>query len=243
MILPGGPSQHVVSLHVKEFGYRPDEPSLLTDLSLAVGEAELVGLMGPNGSGKSTLLYLASGEIMSPTVQRVLTCAEGQISFVYQDYRHTLFPWKTAKANMQLPGRLRGRQPGSLLSAVEALSSTFELGFDLDRYPFELSGGEQQKVCVVRALLEAPRLLLMDEPCSAMDYGSRLVFLRNLRTSLKEKGTACVLVSHSAEDAFVFCDRLLLLSRTGRLSDAVTNCQDPDLYTENIEKVHAHFLD
>jgi NitT/TauT family transport system ATP-binding protein len=242
-MMSGAPSsQEILSMHVEEFAYAPEAPPLLANLDLVIGQSELVGVMGPNGSGKSTLLYLVSGEISSQMVQRRLGCDESNISFVYQDYRHTLFPWKTASSNISLPGRLRGASSESE-SSIKTLVESFEISFDLGKRPFELSGGEQQKVCVIRALIEDPRLLLMDEPCSAMDYGSRLIFLRNLRTRLKDRGTACVLVSHSAEDAFVFCDRLLLLSKTGTIADMITGCPNPGTYTANIERVHAHFLE
>ncbi len=231
----------ILDLHVKSFGYDVDSPPLLKDVSLGVRQAEIVGLMGPNGSGKSTLLYLAAGELNSPTVHRSLDCDEMQISFVYQDYRHTLFPWKTARSNIALPGKLRGMPVTSAM--INALAESFAFRFDLNKHPFELSGGEQQKVCVVRALAEVPKLLLMDEPCSAMDYASRLVFLQNLRERFRSDQTACVMVSHSAEDAFLFCDRLLLLSQSGRIVGSIENCQDSDKYNENVKRVHEHFLD
>ena len=137
---------------------------------------------------------------------------------------------------------LRGESRSEAARAAAELAAELTLPPDLERYPGQLSGGELQKLCVARALLERPRLLLLDESFSAMDYKSRLGFLQRLRKRLLATATSALLVSHSAEEAFLFCDRLLLMSGTGVIAAEIADCQSKSAYLSNLERVHAHFL-
>lgn len=231
-----------LSLDIKSFSFLPEGSPVLKDISFSINAGELVGVMGANGSGKSTFLYLCAGELSAQQVKRKIASGLNEIAFVYQDYRQSLFPWKTAISNICLPGIIRGQNKDDVRKKADELIKNFELEFDLNKLPSHLSGGEQQKISVLRSLLELPKLFLMDEPCSAMDYVSRLIFLKNLRKQLKVRKTATIMVSHSAEEAFLFCDRLILFSDEGTIADAISDCQSQENYLQNIRKVHEHFL-
>lgn len=233
----------LLTLDIDEFSYPGSTGVVLASVRLALEKGELVGVMGQNGSGKTTLLNLCAGELGGGGVQRKATFGDRDVSFVLQDYRASLFPWKTALANICLPARLRGEPPAAAEEDARRVAAAFRLHFDLRKRPSRLSGGEQQKVCVLRSLLEQPRVLIMDEPTSAMDYGSRLFFMRALRAELKKRGTSALLVSHSTEEALLFCDRLLVLSANGTLARELDDCQSSASYLANLKAVHDCFLD
>lgn len=232
----------LISLNIKSFSYDEDSLPVFQNFSFAIREGELLGVMGRNGCGKSTLLYLFSGELKGNEVELTTALGDEHIGFVFQDYRQSLFPWKTAIANICLPQKIKGIPEAQYMSKAHRLIQLFKVEFDLKKLPMKLSGGEQQKICIIRSLIESPKLFLMDEPCSAMDYGSRMIFLHNLRSELKSLRTAAVFTSHSAEDAFIFCDRLIILADDGQIAKEISDCQHSEKYYENLNEVHSYFL-
>lgn len=231
----------LLSIEIGRFTYDGADTGILEGLKFTLEAGELVGLMGPNGCGKSTLLHLVAGDLPLRHGHIHTSLSPHEISFIYQDYRRSLFPWMSARENIRLPLRIRGAN-GTALSRIDDLTQEFALSYDLDRLPRLLSGGEQQKICVLRALVESPRVLLMDEVCSAMDYASRLHFLGTLRKRLKSSGTGAIMVSHSAEETLLFADRVVLLAPRGASSRELRDCQNADEYLNHIHAIHAHFL-
>lgn len=230
------------TIEINRFAYDGAVMGILEGFHLEIKEGEIVGLMGPNGCGKSTLLQIIAGDLPLQGGHMQSRLNSGDISFIYQDYRRSLFPWMTAHENIRLPLRIRG---GNRAAArlIDELTKEFGLGYDLNKLPRLLSGGEQQKICVLRALVESPRLLLMDEVCSAMDYGSRLHFLSTLRKRLLSTATSALMVSHSAEETLLFADRIVLLDQGGGTPVELRECQREEAYLDHINAIHAHFLD
>lgn len=226
---------------IDRFAYERSNTAILNDFRLEIEGGELVGLMGPNGCGKSTLLHLIARDIPLVNGRFGGSIGAGDISFIYQDYRKSLFPWKSAYENIRLPLRIRGEN-GQTEEKIALLQREFALEYDMGKLPRLLSGGEQQKICVLRALVESPKLLLMDESCSAMDYSSRLHFLTTLRKRLKSQKVAALFVSHSAEETLLFADRVVLLSARGALAAELTDCQSEEKFANHINTIHAHFL-
>jgi len=231
----------LLTIEIDRFTYNQATPGVLEGFRLGIGDGELVGLMGANGCGKSTLLQILAGDLPLAHGRMESRVGPERISFIYQDYRRSLFPWMSAAENIRLPLRIRGDlAPAEAL--VANLKAEFGLGYDLGKLPRLLSGGEQQKICVLRALVESPRLLLMDEVCSAMDYASRLHFLSTLRKRLKSEGTSALMVSHSAEETMLFADRVVLLAPGGRNAFEILDCQHKDDYLNHLNAIHTHFL-
>jgi NitT/TauT family transport system ATP-binding protein len=185
------------------------------DLDIARGR--LVAVFGPNGCGKSTLINMIAGLI--PPDAGVIrfagkTLAETRIGYVFQNYREALFPWLTSFANIEYPLKLMGLAAAERRQRIAALIARLDLAaLDLARYPYELSGGQQQLVSILRAVVVEPEVLFLDEPFSALDYEMTLFMREQLQRLFLETGTTMVLVSHDLEEAVYLADQVLLLTR------------------------------
>ncbi len=195
---------------------------VLRDVSLDLPEGEVLAVLGPSGCGKSTLLRAVAGlerldhgavRVGGHDVTRVPTYRRG-FALMFQDGQ--LFGHLTVAQNVAYPLRLRrvGRRERATRVA-ELLELVGVPGFG-DRDPATLSGGERQRVALARALAVQPRLLLLDEPLSALDRDLRERLAVDLRRILTTAGTTALLVTHDHDEAFAVADRMALL-RAGRL--------------------------
>jgi molybdopterin-binding protein len=189
------------------------------DVDLDAGGGEVLALVGPNGAGKSSLLRALAG--LDRCIGRVVLDGiditaqqpeERPVAWVPQ--RGALFPHLSALDNVAFGiGRRRGRQ-----SAQEWLDR-LGVGMLRDRRPAQLSGGQAQKVAIARALARSPRLLLLDEPLSALDATARTDVRRTLRAHLRDFDGVTVLVTHDAVDAATLADRLVALDEGTVIQD------------------------
>ena len=193
------------------------------NFNLDIPRGRFTSIFGPNGCGKSTLINLISGLI--PVDQGVIlfggrTLADTRIGYVFQNYREALFPWMTAFSNIQYALKLRNVPEAEAKQRVNRLVERLGVTIDLSRYPYEMSGGQQQLVSIMRALIVEPEVLFLDEPFSALDYEMTLFMREQLQRIFEETGTTMVLVSHDLEEAVYLADYVLLLSRRpGRIAD------------------------
>jgi NitT/TauT family transport system ATP-binding protein len=184
------------------------------DLDIARGE--LVSVFGPNGCGKSTLINMIAGLVPADAGEVLF---DGKpiraiaFGYVFQNYREALFPWLRAIDNIEYPLKLKQLPPAERRARVERLVALLGVKIDLMRYPYELSGGQQQLVSIMRALVVEPEILFLDEPFSALDYEMALFMREQLQRIFIETRTTTVLVSHDLEEAVFLADRVLLLSR------------------------------
>jgi len=200
------------------FGKTDDERLVLEDANLSLREGEIVGLLGRSGSGKSTLLRIISG-LIEPTAGEVTWLgkpldgpAKG-VAMVFQTF--ALFPWLTVLQNVE--AGLEAQGVGARERRERALAAIDLIGLDgfENAYPRELSGGMRQRVGFARALVVDPKLMLMDEPFSALD----VLTAETLRTDLLDLWTqgrlpikSVLIVTHNIEEAVFMCDRILVLS-------------------------------
>jgi len=195
------------------------------DLELPLGS--LISVFGPNGCGKSTLINMISG-LMPIDSGQVLydgqTIRETRISYVFQNYREALFPWMRAIDNIHYPLRLMGVPKRQRSEKIEKLIEDFGIEIDLNAYPYALSGGQQQAVSILRALVREPAVLFLDEPFSALDYEMTLLMREKLQAIFEKSGTTMILVSHDLEEAVQMADKVLLLTRRPtRVAEIVDN--------------------
>jgi NitT/TauT family transport system ATP-binding protein len=183
---------------------------------LDVPRGEFVSVFGPNGCGKSTLINLVAGLIPADAGTILFggkPLRETKIGYVFQNYREALFPWLSAWKNIEYPLRIAGVPAAERARRVDRLVAHLGVKIDLARYPYELSGGQQQLVSIMRALVVDPEVLFLDEPFSALDYEMTLFMRDQLQRVFNETRTTMVLVSHDLEEAVYLADRVLLLSR------------------------------
>jgi NitT/TauT family transport system ATP-binding protein len=193
------------------------------DMDIPYGQ--IVSVFGPNGCGKSTLINMISG-LMPYDAGEIMfdgkTIRETRVGYVFQNYREALFPWQRAIDNVHYPLRMMGVAKAERNRRIEKLVASFDLKFDLNRYPYEMSGGQQQTVSIMRALVVEPEVLFLDEPFSALDYEMTLMMRDQLQRVLTETRTTSLLVSHDLEEAVYIGDRILLLTRRpSRVADDI----------------------
>ncbi|MFT4216385.1 MAG: ABC transporter ATP-binding protein [Micropruina sp.] len=208
-------SERAVAIELSDvsFTYRRRKRMVtaLQSFSAEVGRGEVVALLGQSGSGKSTVLSLVAGlEIPAKGTVRVLGTNVGEldargraqfrlehIAHIYQDYR--LLPMLTAVDNVAFVLRLKGMAASEARTRSESALDAVGIGHRLDHRPAELSGGEQQRVSIARALVAEPDILLADEPTGSLDADRRDEILDLMLSSLQ--GTTMVLVTHDPEVA------------------------------------------
>ena len=214
----------------KRFGSGPRQVTALDDISLTLAAGEFLAIQGPSGSGKSTLLNIC-GLIEAPSTghyrldgQAMETLSDSQrcawrrrhIGFVFQG--HQLLPSMTVFENIAYPLYLNGIRPREMSARTQQMMAAIGLAHRRAHLPRQLSGGEQQRVGVARALIKRPRLVIADEPSASLDHGNAHAVLMLMRTLNETLGASFLIASH---DPFVIehCDRRIGLL-DGRLEPA-----------------------
>jgi len=210
----------------KEF----DNGYVYRDFDLDLHDGEFISIFGPNGCGKSTLINLISG--LAPidsgeVLYNGKPIGQTKVSYVFQNYRDALFPWMRAISNIQYPLKLLHLDKKTRDRRVEALLAEFDVRIDLQRYPYELSGGQQQTVSILRALITDPEVLFLDEPFSALDFEMTLFIREKLQEVFLQTGTTMLLVSHDLEEAVYLADQVLLLTKRPTRVAEILGYDDP----------------
>jgi NitT/TauT family transport system ATP-binding protein len=217
------PPEHAIAVQglYKSFAGQP----LYEDFDLSLPNHQLVSIFGPNGCGKSTLINTISGLIPYDRGEIRIhgkPIRRARIGYVFQNYRDSMFPWMSAYDNIAYPLRVKGLPERECRDRVERLIDAFNIRLDLKRYPYSFSGGQQQMVSIMRALVADPEILFLDEPFSALDFETTLFVRDKLQEIFMATGIPMVMVVHNLEEAVFLADTILLLSkRPTRLVQAV----------------------
>ncbi len=199
-----------------------DEVVALDGIDLSLSEGEFLSLLGPSGCGKTTALRLVAG-FDRPDHGRILVDGKDMtrvppnkrnMGMVFQAY--SLFPNMTAERNVEYGLRIRGVDRAKRRGKVQELLELVGLGHAAKRYPHQLSGGMQQRVALARALAIEPRVLLLDEPLSALDAKVRVQLREEIRRIQSRLGITTIYVTHDQEEALSISDRVAVLSQ-GRI--------------------------
>ncbi len=200
---------------------------VLRDISLDVSSGEFLTILGESGSGKTTLLRIIAG-FETPTSGEVwmgsdrldsLPPYRRPVNTVFQNY--ALFPHLTVEENVAYGLRVAKRPPGEIAERVAESLQKVKMAAHAKKKPSQISGGQQQRVALARALVNRPKLLLLDEPLSALDANLRRQMQVELKSLQREVGIAFVFVTHDQEEAMVMSDRIALL-RSGELEQVAT---------------------
>jgi len=207
----------------RTFAGRSGSVEALRGIDLEVGDGEFVAVLGRSGCGKSTMLRLVAG--LLPTTSGEITVAGERITKPRRDIammfqRPALLPWRSVIDNVLLPVQIYGwRKSAHRQRAHDLLALTGLTGFE-KRLPHELSGGMQQRVALCRSLIANPRVMLMDEPFSALDALTREELAGELQKIHMENHATILFVTHSIDEAVLLADRVVVLSpRPGRIRE------------------------
>ncbi|QNQ99128.1 spermidine/putrescine ABC transporter ATP-binding protein [Pseudomonas oryzihabitans] len=231
-------------LAVKGLHKRYGANTLFTDIEFHAEQGELVTLLGPSGCGKSTLLRCLAG--LTEVDRGAIMLADQDITqlppqrrgiaMVFQSY--ALFPNMTVEQNVAFGLRMQRLARDEVQQRVQEVLTLVELQGFATRYPHQLSGGQCQRVALARSLIVRPRLLLLDEPLSALDARIRRHLREQIRAIQQELGLTTVFVTHDQEEALTLSDRIVLM-RDGRI---VQSGDAETLYTAPVDAFAAGFI-
>jgi NitT/TauT family transport system ATP-binding protein len=197
----------------------------LEKVSFEVGQGELVTVFGPNGSGKSTLFNIIAGlESFSEGTVSFGGKSHGEVNmgFVFQNYNESMFPWLTVLDNVLFPLDVQKVSRDISLPNAEHILGKVRLWEHRNKYLYELSGGMRQLVAISRAFISDPEFLLMDEPCSALDYATTKRVGMELLSLWQERKITTVVVSHDIDEAIFLADKVFVMSpRPGKLKEVI----------------------
>lgn len=208
------------------------ETSALKDISFDVNKGEFITIVGPSGCGKSTLLSIIAGLIEPEEGEIILNDVEVRMGspdvsekydgIGYMLQKDHLFEWRTVYDNVTLGLEIRKEKTAANLERVDEMLKTYGLYQFKNARPSELSGGMRQRAALIRTLALNPKLLLLDEPFSALDYQTRLSVCDDIATIIKEQKRTAIMVTHDLGEAISVGKRIIVLSkRPGRISNDV----------------------
>ena len=199
----------------KTYQAKNGEIEALKDINFKIEEGEYVSIIGPSGCGKSTLLSIIAG-LENKTSGT--TYINGKIGYMLQ--KDNLLEWRTVLNNVFLGLEIqRSNTPENKKYAIELLKKYGLYEFK-DKYPNQLSGGMRQRVALIRTLAIKPKILLLDEAFSALDYQTRIMVTKDIYSILKKEKITALIVTHDISEAISMADRVLVLSkRPGTIKD------------------------
>ena len=200
----------------KKFQNKDGEVQAIKDVNFSMNSGEFVSIIGPSGCGKSTLLSIIAG---------LETKSEGEIYIEnekidgispkvgYMLQRDCLLEWKTIFSNAIFGLEVKGKKNEENIKYVEELLKKYNLYDFKDKYPSEISGGMRQRVALIRTLAVKPKILLLDEAFSALDYQTRIMVTNDIYQILRKENITALIVTHDISEAISMSDRVLVLSK------------------------------
>ncbi|MFU8690233.1 ABC transporter ATP-binding protein [Rossellomorea sp. FS2] len=214
-------------MELKELHKKYKKRSILSGVSLRMEEGEIVSLVGLSGSGKSTLLRIISG-LESPDAGSIHLAGQDVTSMKPKDrpvgmvfQKPLLFPHMTVLENVLYGLKMKGYRKSDAKKEADEFIEMAGLSEVLDHYPSELSGGQMQRVSLIRSLILRPKLLLLDEPFASLDHTRRMEIRAWVKDVIKEVGTTALFVTHDRDEASEMGDRIAVLE-SGRISQIGT---------------------
>ncbi len=209
-----------------------DEITAVKDLSFYCNEGEFLSIIGPSGCGKTTILSMLAG-LLPPTEGQILIDGKSvnkntdELGYMLQ--KDHLFPWRTIEKNTYLPLEIKRKLTPESKAYALSLLKKYGLYDFRKMYPYQLSGGMRQRVALIRTLVSDPRILLLDEPFSALDYQTRLAVCDDVYKIIKAEQKTAVLVTHDISEAISMSDIIIVLSsRPAQVKSIFTPMLDGD---------------
>lgn len=218
--------------------------TVLDHIQLNIAPGERWAVIGPSGCGKSSMLHLLAG-LQSPTFGTVqyqdllLTKPHKEISVILQEYG--LFPWKTVEQNIALPLVLEKQPKSEIKRRTAELLEQLQLTEHGKKFPAQLSGGQRQRVAIARALIAQPKVLLMDEPFSALDALTRETMQNIVLELCEQQNLTLVLVTHNIEEAIFLGQKIAVFSdNSGVIRHIADNSHSGEVSYRGTEEFYQH---
>lgn len=191
--------------------------TVLRQLTLKIEAGELCTIFGPNACGKTTLIRCIAG--LQPFESGVIRIGdhepgEGDIGYVFQNFTDSLFPWRTVQGNILFPLEWRITNATERRSRLESLIKELDIDIALDARVYELSVGQKQIVCLLRAFIVEPEILLLDEPFNSLDYETRMRMHEVLQRLWLSRRTTILFISHDPDEAIFLGQRVILMNKS-----------------------------
>lgn len=221
----------------QKFKHGKNERTVLNAIDLKIHKREFICVIGPSGCGKSTFSRVvagldsySSGEILVDGI--AITGPSPERGMVFQGY--TLFPWKTVKENVMFGPKMKGQSNSSAEAQAREWINIIGLEKYENQYPHQLSGGMKQRVSIARALVNEPKILLMDEPFGALDPYTRQKMQRHLMDLWQNIDITIIFVTHDMDEAILLADRIVALkANPGEIKEIIEvdlpRPRDPDV--------------
>ncbi|MBE6112863.1 MAG: ABC transporter ATP-binding protein [Peptococcaceae bacterium] len=217
---------------------------VLDHINLKIEQGERWAVIGPSGCGKSSMLHLLAG-LQKPVSGDVLYQNQslqkphGEISVILQEYG--LFPWKTVEQNVALPLVLQKKSKVEIKQRTAELLKQLQLEEHAKKFPAQLSGGQRQRIAIARALIAQPKVLLMDEPFSALDALTRETMQNIVLELCEQQNLTLVMVTHNIEEAIFLGQKIAVFSdNSGKLRRVVENAHSGQLSYRVTEEFYQH---
>ena len=232
----------------KEYGKKGAKTEALKGVSINVKQGEFVGIMGASGAGKSTLLNIISTidtqtsgkvlindkEVSKLNQNQIADFRRDNLGFVFQD--SNLLDTLTIKENIMLPLSLKNESVSIIEKRVEEVAMTLDIQDTLNKYPYEISGGQKQRGAVCRAIVTKPALILADEPTGALDSKAARSLMNSFSKLNKENKATILLVTHDATSAS-YCDRILFIKDGIIFTEIVKGESNKEFYRKILDTV------
>ena len=234
-----------LKLEIKDISYSINKNLILDDLNLNIFPEEIISIIGPSASGKSSLLRVIAGfdQINSGRIilnEKIVDDAstfikpnDRNVGIIFQDL--ALFPHLNCEENILFG--ISNLEPSERKSRLKKLSTLLDINNILEKFPHEISGGQQQRIAIARALAPKPELLLFDEPFSALDEELKDLLIADVKILLKTEKITSVFVTHNIKEAFQLSDKIAYLSDRR----IIQNETPYNIYHKPLSKEIAHF--
>ena len=186
------------------------ETEALKDINFSINEGEFVSIVGPSGCGKTTILSLISG-LIKPTSGDIIKDRDIECGYMFQ--KDHLFEWRNILNNVYLGLEITHKKTPENMEYVNNLLKKYGLWEFRNKYPNQLSGGMRQRVALIRTLALRPKIMLLDEAFSALDYQTRLNVCDDVSKILKDENVTSILVTHDITEAITMSDKIIVLTK------------------------------
>ena len=217
----------------KKYQNKEGETLAVKDINFDVEDGEFVSIIGPSGCGKSTILSVIAGLEEKNTGEiyignEEINTISPKIGYMLQ--KDCLLEWRTVLNNTLFGLEIKGKKKKENIEYVEELLRKYNLYDFKDKYPSELSGGMRQRVALIRTLAVKPKVLLLDEAFSALDYQTRIMVTNDIYSILKKEKVTTIMVTHDISEAISMSDRIIVLSKR---PGTIKNIHNIDFEIEN----------